>query len=164
MQPEKPIQGCSSCVRSVPTDVKTSKWGWFSAIALAVLPKCPFCFLAFSSTMVVCTEAGMVTREGHAFSSPITIWLTATFSVLTLLAILFNYRSTKTPRALAVVLPGMGMVGFSVVQGGGEWLYYLGAVLMWVGVWLNGSLPAIWQKSKAQFRIWMPEGNQVLRR
>jgi hypothetical protein len=53
--------------------------------------------------------------------------------------VLFNYHSAKTPKALLVLLPGILAVILSATWGGGEWMYYGGIAVMFVGIWMNGS-------------------------
>lgn len=115
------------------------KLGLFAGLLLALLPKCPLCFMAFSSTFVLCDEAGTFT-ETHTHSSPTVLILSALFCGITLVSMFFNYRDTRTKYALLLVLAGSAFILYSVVAGGGLSLYYSGVVCIFFGVWLNGSL------------------------
>ena len=118
-----------------------------SGILLALIPKCPFCFMAFSSTMFLCGEDGTHVTQ-HTFGSPATLRLTLLFCAVTLLCILLNYRDKRTPYALALSAAGAGCVITSVMAAGGLPLYYFGVLLVFGGVWLNGSLLYFIRKGK----------------
>ncbi|MDP4264582.1 MAG: hypothetical protein Q8941_18780 [Bacteroidota bacterium] len=110
-----------------------------AGLILALLPKCPFCVMAFSSTFVLCGKAGTFT-DTHTHSSSTTFLLSALFCGITLAGILFNYRDSRTKYALLLALAGSACILFSVAKGGGLALYYSGVVFIFCGVWLNGSL------------------------
>ena len=115
------------------------KFSFFAGLLLALLPKCPFCFMAFSSTFILCDEAGTFT-DTHTHSSSTTFLLSALFCGITFVGILFNYRDSRTRYALMLALAGSACILFSVAKGGGLALYYCGVAFIFYGVWLNGSL------------------------
>jgi hypothetical protein len=112
---------------------------WISGILLAVLPKCPFCFMAFSSTMLLCGEGTTMTTERLYQSTP-TIVLSAVFCAASVIGILLVRRDIRTFYALLLALTGATMVMTSVLKGGGIGLYYAGTIIIFSGVWLNSSL------------------------
>lgn len=112
--------------------------GWWSGFVLAILPKCPFCFVALSGTAVLCGEGGVSTQR-HVISSTPTILMCSVICLVVLISVLFNYNTRKTPKALLVLLPGIVAVVYSATWGGGEWLYYTGTAAMFLGIWMNGS-------------------------
>lgn len=114
-------------------------FGFFTGILLALLPKCPFCVMAFSSTFVLCGEAGTLITN-HTQSSPTTILVSTVFCGIALAGILFNYRNKRTGYALLLALSGSACILISVAIGGGLALYYTGVVFIFCGVWLNGNL------------------------
>lgn len=112
--------------------------GIWSGILLAILPKCPLCFVAFSGTAVLCTD-GSVAQARHTIASTPTILVTSVVSLVVLVSVLLNYQASKTPRAMLVLVPGIMAVVYSATWGGGEWLYYSGVLAMFLGIWMNGS-------------------------
>lgn len=126
------------------------KFSFFSGLMLALLPKCPFCFMAYSSTFVLCDEAGTFTNT-HTRSSSTTLMLSLLFCVMILAGILFNYGGNKTRYALLLALAGSSALLFSVVNGGGLALYYSGVLLIFLGIWLNGSLLFVIEKIRNFF-------------
>lgn len=126
------------------------KFGFFAGILLALLPKCPFCFMAFSSTFILCDQAGTFT-DTQAHSSSTTFLLSALFCTITFAGILFNYRDNKTKYALMLAVAGSACILFSIAMGGGLALYYCGVAFIFYGVWLNGSLLFFIRKFRKYF-------------
>lgn len=122
---------------TLPQDKK--KFSFFAGLLLVLLPKCPLCFMAFSSTFVLCDQAGTFTNT-YSHSSSTALWLSVLFCIITLVSIIFNYRGSRTEYALLLALAGSLFILFSVVKSGGLALYYSGVSLVFLGVWLNSSL------------------------
>lgn len=127
-----------------------SKWGIFTGLLLAILPKCPFCMVAYTSTAMLCGE-GVVLERTITNHSVLTLLFSATLCLTTFLAILLNRRGRRTLYALALALLGSGMIMVSVLSWGGLPLYYAGTLIVFTGVWMNGSFYWVWRQAKAQF-------------
>ncbi len=126
------------------------KLGFIAGLLLALLPKCPFCVMAFSSTFILCGEAGTFTTA-HTYTSSTTFFLTLLFCGITLIGIVFNYHGNRTKYALLLALAGSLCILFSVARGGGLTLYYGGVLFVFAGVWLNGNLLFFVAKIRAFF-------------
>jgi hypothetical protein len=113
--------------------------GLWSGLLLLLVPKCPFCFVAFSGVMVFCGEKGLV-HNIHTFYSSTTLILTAIFCITALLSFILYYRPEKSRYALLMVLPGVAALMYSVTAGGGMLLYYSGAWLVLAGLLRNSGL------------------------
>jgi len=127
---------CMPC--SIKNAVAKKNIGIFSGVLMALLPKCPFCFMAFSGTLMLCRNG--TEMSSRTFSSTSTIIIAALLCVAVLLSILFNYRDARTKYASLIVLAGSAMIILSVSVAGGLTLYYTGVFLVFTGVWLNASL------------------------
>ncbi len=137
-QPEK-INNCKPCKRKRTTIIRKENAGLFNGILLALIPKCPFCFMAYSSTAMLCGKSGaMISKQ--SFTSSASILITALFCLIALACIIFNYRDTRTKYAIALAASGSVLVIISVTVTGGLPLYYGGVFLVFIGVWLNASL------------------------
>jgi CDP-diglyceride synthetase len=113
--------------------------GLLATILLVLLPKCPFCLMAYSSTLILCGKAGSVSAETtHASYS--TIFVISFFCFAVLLSIILNYRDGRTKYALLLAVAGCFFIIYSACIGGGLPLYYSGVFLVFVAVWLNASL------------------------
>jgi|GEM_PF-5238572 len=114
-----------------------------SNLFLIFLPKCSFCVLAYTSSILLCTRnESIVATSVH--SSPLTIGLTAAFCLFILGGILLNRRGARTRYALMWAMMGIAGMLVSVTWGGGTFLYYLSNSLVFLGIWINGSFLYIW--------------------
>ena len=133
--------------------VRTAKSaGIFSGFLLLLIPKCPFCFMAFSSVMVFCGGKDAV-YGSRTFFSATTIILTAIFCLTALLSIvIIYYRRGRGKYALILAITGIILLILSVTLIGGLTLYYLGALMLMSGLLRNSGLwPFI--QNKLNFKI-----------
>src|SRR5688572_15943979 len=142
---------CKPCKKKKIVSEGKKPFGFLTTILLVLLPKCPFCLMAFSSTVILCGKAGGVSEL--TLTSATTIFVTSFFCFLVLISILFNYRDARTKYALLLVATGCALVMCSVCIGGGLLLYYSGVILLFFGVWLNASLLYIIRKITSKLKI-----------
>lgn len=128
---------CNSCTEVVKKP--KGRLGILSFLFLVILPKCPFCIMAFTSTAMLCGE-GINMEVSKTYNSNLTIFTTALLGLITIASIILNRRGRRTWYALLLSVVGLGCLLFSVVKYGGQPLYYTGILLVFFGVWLNGSL------------------------
>src|SRR6185295_18474023 len=95
---------CEPCHTNIVATKRKERAGILTGILLLLLPKCPFCVMAYSSTVMLCTEgAGM--HKG-IFSSTTTLIITSIFCVIALVSILLNYRDRRTVYAILLAASG----------------------------------------------------------
>ncbi|MEM8887882.1 MAG: hypothetical protein AAGD28_07835 [Bacteroidota bacterium] len=123
--------GCKSNARK---EANRSSISLLGGIGLALLPKCHFCLLAYSSAVTVC---GKGTYYDH--SPEWTSFLSIGLGVLTLVFILFNQRGKRTWYAAALVGLGIVLISISEMYTGEKAHYYAGAGILMLGVWVNAS-------------------------
>lgn len=146
------VKGCSPCHQvSVPPPGKKKGFGLLSGILLAVLPKCPFCFVAFSSTLVLCGKGETISQSDTHSSTP-TILFAAVFCSLAILSIALSYKDSRTRYALLVAFGGTACILTSVLLAGGEPLYYFGVLLIMGAVALNMRRFRLLEKMNHWFR------------
>ena len=126
------------------------KISFLAGIFLILLPKCPFCIMAYTSTVMLCGKDKLIVTQ-HNNNSILSIALTVLFCSLVIAGIFLNSRGTRTKYALALAGPGILMILNSVIRNGGQELYYLGVSILFIAVWLNGSLISILRKFKNTF-------------
>ena len=105
---------------------------WAGGIILAVLPKCPFCYITYTNSIVICGLAG---SEPESF---LDTTLILSFTGLTVLVLLFNFRGWRT--MFSMVLIGLGATVFVYVlpaTANHQLPYILGSILIFCGVFLN---------------------------
>jgi len=128
----KPNQ-CRCTVTKTKKEKKTI-FPLLTGIMIAILPKCPYCILAYSSAITMCSGTKL-----YNFSPGWTSYLLLGLALLTLLFILLNYKGKRT--IYAAVLVGTGSLlmlacqfyTFNINH------YYIGTFLLLFGVWVNAS-------------------------
>ena len=101
-----------------------------SAILLAILPKCPICFVTLSSSITIC---GLGPSENSAISKGLVLMLL----LIVLLSLLFSYRGIKTVFALILLAAGTGVIFWGGLQLSNLTGYYLGAALVVIASLVN---------------------------
>ena len=122
--------------------------GILSGLFLLLIPKCPFCFMAFSSIMVFCGEMGSTVQGSRTFYSAPTLILTSVFCLTALVSLFIYYRPAQGKYALMLAIPGIIALALSVTAFGGIQLYYFGAFLVLAGLMRNSGL---WSFVRAKF-------------
>jgi hypothetical protein len=140
---------CKNCKKKTPAGAK-KHYNLFIGLLLAILPKCPFCVMAYSSTIMLCGKDSLIVNQQN-HNSVLSITLTSVFCALIIAGIFLNYRGIRTKYALALSAIGILMIINSVVKSGGQELYYFGITIVFIGVWLNGSLLSFLRKLKNAF-------------
>jgi hypothetical protein len=130
---------CSNCQEKQNSSKRLPLQGVLGVILLGIIPKCPFCVLAYSSTAIMCGNGVAVQSSLVTHQSSLTIVITALTSILVLLGILLNWRDGRTYLSLTLAVMGILMVFYSVMQQGGLNLYYWGVVVVFIAIWVNGS-------------------------
>jgi uncharacterized membrane protein HdeD (DUF308 family) len=146
------VKGCSPChPDTVPSPGKKKDFSLLSGILLAVLPKCPFCFVAFSSTLVLCGKGEVISMSNTHSSTP-TVLFAAVFCLVAIISIALSYKDSRTRYALLIALTGSACVLTSVLLTGGELLYYSGVLLIMGGVAINMRRLRLLEKMNHWFR------------
>jgi len=146
----KPLQTvCKSQCQQKKSTVKTaSDYSLLTGILIALLPKCPFCILSFTSAITVCSSKGLTTYSPHWTS-----FISIAFAALTILIVAYNYKGIKTQVALFFILTGSALVIYSELFSGLLQPYYLGSSILLLGVWINGSFIFFYNKFLSIFRF-----------
>ena len=105
-----------------------------ASIVIALIPKCPFCILAYSSAITLCSGS-KIYQHTPVWSSYISITLAA----FTLVLVLWNYKGMRTLWAAASVIAGSLFLVLSEIYTGSPSHYYFGAALLMFGVWMNAN-------------------------
>ena len=122
--------------------------GLLPTVFIALLPKCPFCIMAYSGAMTLCSGT---TLYPHASSKSSILILI--ISVFILLSLALNYKKRTTIIAAVLVIVGILMMILSQYYFMNEASYYLGVGLLFLGVWYNGSLLYFIRKIKFQNKL-----------
>lgn len=120
----------------------SGRLSWMAGLIIAILPKCPFCILAYSSAITMCGAAGL---EEHTpvWSSYISIF----FALLTFIFIASNFRGWRTVFSMVLVLLGSVGIVWSELMSGSLIQYQWGTFFLLTGIWVNGSFLSIMRKA-----------------
>ena len=113
----------------------------FSGILIAIIPKCPYCILAYSSAITMCSGSKL-----YSHTPGWTSYLLLGLAALTLLFILLNYKGKRTIAAAALVASGSLLMLISQFYTFEINHYYIGTFLLLFGVWVNASFRFFYKK------------------
>lgn len=125
----------NKCSAESKIQKRSSYFSFLPGILIAIIPKCPFCVLSYTSAITVCSAKSM---GGH--SPDWTSWISIAFALLTLVITAYNYKGRRTQFALLLIMAGIALVIYSELFSGLLQPYYWGCSLLITGVWVNGSL------------------------
>jgi len=138
---------CVSCAAEKPKAQVSKKAGLLTGFLLVLLPKCPLCIIAYSSTIMLCgKETSIISTQTQ--SSLLSTGITLFFCLIILVSLFFNYRDDRTKNALALVFTGSLLLLASTIWAIGPFMYYTGTAIIFAGVWLNGSMLYVLNKLK----------------
>ncbi len=112
-----------------------------STFLLIILPKCPFCVMAYSSAITICGGPDMYLMSNNWVS-----YIPLILALFINLMLFLNWRGNRTVFALIVA-----MIGFTFLLLIHQLIlssdfYNLGAGLLLMGIWLNGSFISVFNK------------------
>lgn len=117
-------------------------------VFIALLPKCPFCVLGYSGVLVLCSGAKQYHYDAHW-----TNFIPAGVTFLVCLILLLNAKGQRTWWALGLALTGGLLITLAQALTGNSVEYYAGTGLIFFAVFLNGSLPFFWRKTRDYFKV-----------
>ena len=133
---------CAPCGRK-----RQQRFSWMPAILVAILPKCPFCVMAYSGAISMCSGNNLYPNAGGIMS-----YVTIGLGLLILVSLLFNYKNGRTWIAVLITIVGIGLLMISQFQTISSELYYLGTLLLFFGIWYNASFAHFYRKLTARFQ------------
>ena len=129
------------CKKNKIREVRSSKLSFLGVLFIAILPKCPFCILAYSSAITLCSGKKIYNHSPEWYS-----YISIFLALFTLCILLYNYKGVKTIIAAFLVLLGSYFLYVSEMYTGELNEYYIGAGLLLMGVWLNANMMFFYNK------------------
>ena len=112
---------------------RTSFW---STALIVILPKCPFCIMAYSSAITMCGAGELFYTSENNWVSYIPILL----SLIIVRIIFSNKRGRRTLISASIAISGALLIILTQQTVLSFQFYNVGAVMLFFAIWLNGSL------------------------
>lgn len=136
-----------SCKNHCQTTLVKKFPSWLPALFIAFIPKCPFCIMAYSGAITLCSGTKM-----YPHTDTTTSYISIGLATIVILSILFNNRGKKTAYAFMLTCTGMLLLMTSQFYWISEYLYYAGVGFIFFGIWYNGSFGFFYQKYRTSFK------------
>ncbi len=127
-------QTCTKCKSQSKLNLKL-KSSFMSSLLIIVIPKCPFCVMAYSSAVTMCGGKSLYMSQNNWIS-----YIPLILSAVILYILVRNYRGQRTLAALVLAAFGSAMLIAVHQLAISSSFYNLGAALIIFAIWLNGSL------------------------
>ncbi len=123
---EKPCKACD-----LP---KLNRLPSYLGFIVLILPKCPFCFVAYSSAMTLCGSSSILSHNTD-WGAYVSIGL----AFIVLLCLVFNYRGKGTKRAILLAIIGICLIVLGIYIPNQISFYYIGSMFLLLSAYYNGS-------------------------
>ena len=127
-------QGCTKCIEK-PTSNVYRRTSFLSTFLIIIIPKCPFCIMAYTSAISICGGADYYMTTNNWVS-----YIPLVLSVLIFGLLLMNKRGKRTYLSIALCLLGSLFILGTLQTILEPAFYNLGAALLVLAVWLNGNM------------------------
>ena len=107
---------------------------WMPGIFVAILPKCPFCIMAYSGAVTLCSGRTLYPNSGSNAA-----YITIAVSVFILFMIYRNHRGKRTVVSLFLCSIAICLLLVSQLILMNSIFYTVASILLLFGIWYNGS-------------------------
>ena len=127
-------QGCTKCIEK-PKANAYRRTSFLSTFLIILMPKCPFCIMAYTSAISICGGANYYMTTNNWVS-----YIPLILAILIFVLVLMNKRGKRTYISAALSIFGFLFI-LGILQTVLEPVFYnLGSILLVFAVWLNGNL------------------------
>ncbi len=120
---------------------------FFSAILIILIPKCPFCIMAYSSAITICGGQDIYMTSNNWVS-----YIPLVLSAIVILMIIYNNKGTRTWIAASMALISALFILLSHQLMIPDAFYNVGGVGLIVASWTNGNLMSFVNQVSKKFR------------
>lgn len=134
------------------TSFKTARGiSYLSTFLVILIPKCPFCIMAYTSAITVCGGQDVYLSQENWVS-----YIPLLLALLILFLLAFNRKGVRTLYALVIVMTGFIFLVLTHQLILPPSFYNIGAGMLLAGIWVNGSfLSFMLHLKKAASAIYM---------
>lgn len=150
------MKNCAAHKTNCSAKKQTNWVSWLPGIIIAILPKCPFCLMAYSGAVTLCSGNTLYPNVG-GYSAYITVGL----SLFILIVIVSNYKGKRTLQSLLITTVGVCILLISQFLYINSSLYYLAVCVLLFGIWYNGSFFYFYKKYKYSIRNRLLNSNKI---
>lgn len=148
MSAECTIKSTCVCKKKVYPNRNIRKSSYVIGLLLAVLPKCPFCAFGYSAVLTLCSGKSI-----HTYIPNYLHWLPVALALLLVASLIWNFKGRFSYYALSLAVFGTGLIAYAEFQTGSETIYYIGVLLLFGSILLNGRLQRVWQRFKMKSMV-----------
>ena len=126
-------RSCTNC-KTKSTSTLLNRSSWLSALLVILIPKCPFCVMAYTSAITICGGSDMYFGENNWVS-----YIPVLMAGAIIFFIMLNHRGNRTYYAMTVALGGFSMIVLTLQLALDAAFLHVGSVLLFSSIWMNGS-------------------------
>ena len=127
-------KACTKCTSQRKRNL-TLQPSFLGSLLIVIIPKCPFCIMAYSSALTMCGGKSIYLAQNNWLS-----YVPLLLSVLMIYILIRNYKGQRTRFAIGLAVAGAALLLLVHQLTISPAFYNLGAILLFFAVWLNGSL------------------------
>ena len=131
-------------------------FSWMPGILIALLPKCPFCIMAYSGAVTLCSGTSLYPNSGST-----AIYLSLGIGIFIIATILLNNKGRRTMISLAICSIAIGLLLLSQLVLMDSTVYALASLILLFGIWYNGSFFYFYDKCKHSPRHRFLNSNKI---
>ena len=130
----------------------TKRYSSVLGFIILILPKCPFCLVAYSSTITLCSATTLLAHNTH--HTDIGAYIAIGMGVIISACILFTYKNNSCNRlALSAAIAGLLLICLGIFREESIPTYYTGAALLVFATFIySGFFSALFEKLRTDFK------------
>ncbi len=133
-----------------------SMLSWMPGILIAILPKCPFCIMAYSGAVTLCSGTSLYPNSGST-----AVYLSLGIALFIIVSIAFNYKGRRTMISLGICSLAIGLLLLSQLVLMDSAIYTVASLILLFGIWYNGSFFYFYNKIKYSLRHRFLNSNKI---
>lgn len=143
---------CNTCSTNTKSKV-ANRSSFLSVLFVIILPKCPFCIMAYTSAITMCGGHDMYMATNNWVS-----YIPIALAVIINGLIIYNWKGSRTSFALFLSLTGLVFVSLAHQLILSSDFYNYGTAFLFVAIWFNSNLVSfintIIEKLRNSIPVW----------
>lgn len=131
-------------------------FSWMPGILIALLPKCPFCIMAYSGAVTLCSGTSLYPNSGST-----AVYLSLGIAIFIMGTIYLNNKGRRTMISLAICSVAIALLLLSQLVLMDNVIYTMASLILLFGIWYNGSFFYFYNKIKHSLRHRFLNSNKI---